>query len=802
MCGRLAFDLAVLAAVLLIVPAVCPADCNTLEQTFGATNVCGLVGNGGMVAAFSCRGEMTVLRWPSPTYYDQLLYISSNAADARRRPRFGALEQMGAFWGLKLMLTDGSSEVTWLRDEPWRVETGYLHPRSGVLVHRYANDELKLAATSYALIDPEFDILAWRLEVEREEGSPVKAAEAIFYANISPCATRLPYVPMFDWALDMYNDFAAIYLHQQDAILHMLPVKRSLADLDDIMKASEEMRPQMVEEIYRSMGSREGVYLALGFEQHSWSHQVGMDRADVCSYMKEFAAGVDWESWGLPGNPLENIAFCFSSYTELLYRIRSWTHMPQGAYEDAGDGVLSGSVAAAVQVDEAIARGVLTEGESSGAATVYIAASGRLTDAVRLLDRARGMGWDELLSRTEGFFKGWLARAWLPDTDDELIRNFYLRTLISIKQTQDRTTGARPASISTQPPYAEDWPRDSAFNNYFLDMAGYHTEAELNDLFFASVVRTYPFLMAPAGTYEMNYYADGAPGGPLFFEIDNTGLILWQMSEHAKFLDEGERAAYLEAVYPAIQLSAAGLAACRDPETGLQCLAWEDGNPRGMTQTLHGASAVLAGLKAALDAAREVGDGLLVEVLEDRIDELEAAIVDNLYAEADGFQGGSTARAWILWPARIFDYGDPRWTNHVVRLKSDIWRPVNEDVEQFGYEGKGAWALAEYCRELGDEECLADLRDWVRRYIELIAVPGTLHVGEVYCRVDIDEDGIFDLVESRVAIPHIWPAVLLSATALLSYGAKEPPPGFPEPEYNPADTEEEGQGERGCGCVL
>lgn len=200
-----------------------------------------------------------------------------------------------------------------------------------------------------------------------------------------------------------------------------------------------------------------------------------------------------------------------------------------------------------------------------------------------------------------------MCKAYLPDTDDELIKSFFKRTLITIKMSQDRNTGALPAALATQPPYFLAWPRDCAFNGYFLDMAGYQTEAEQLNLFFASVVREHDFLIAPAGSYEMNYYADGMPGGPLFFEINNAGLIIWQMSEHTNFLSEPRKTEYLEAVYPVIKLGANGLANCQDPETGLQCFAFEDDNPK-LTQSLIGASTTLAALKGAVRVAQYFGE--------------------------------------------------------------------------------------------------------------------------------------------------------------------------------------------------
>ena len=53
-----------------------------------------------LTAAFSRCGELTVLKWPGPSYYNQLNYLSSNAPDARTQPHLGALDDQGAFPGL------------------------------------------------------------------------------------------------------------------------------------------------------------------------------------------------------------------------------------------------------------------------------------------------------------------------------------------------------------------------------------------------------------------------------------------------------------------------------------------------------------------------------------------------------------------------------------------------------------------------------------------------------------------------------------------------------------------------------
>src|SRR5262249_22673539 len=65
---------------------VLPDAPNAVELQLGATNVNAALGSGGLTAAFSKCGELTVLKWPGPSFYNQLDYLTSNAADARLQP--------------------------------------------------------------------------------------------------------------------------------------------------------------------------------------------------------------------------------------------------------------------------------------------------------------------------------------------------------------------------------------------------------------------------------------------------------------------------------------------------------------------------------------------------------------------------------------------------------------------------------------------------------------------------------------------------------------------------------------------
>src|SRR5262249_8135926 len=60
---------------------VAPDSPNAVEMQLGATNINAALGNGGLTAAYSQCGELTVLKWPGPSFYDQLDYLTSNASD-------------------------------------------------------------------------------------------------------------------------------------------------------------------------------------------------------------------------------------------------------------------------------------------------------------------------------------------------------------------------------------------------------------------------------------------------------------------------------------------------------------------------------------------------------------------------------------------------------------------------------------------------------------------------------------------------------------------------------------------------
>ena len=189
---------------------------------------------------------------------------------------------------------------------------------------------------------------------------------------------------------------------------------------------------------------------------------------------------------------------------------------------------------------------------------------------------------------TESWWADYLAPAHLPDTDDDAVRVFARRALATIRTATDDASGAIVASVATELPYGFDWPRDGSFINYALDLAGYPDVVSRHNRFYARVQRrnyepwsiTFPFVCpsdpagrhypdcVPPGTFESNYYADPTAivaGTPFSFEIDESGLAVWTLWEHARHIvDPGGRVQYLADACPAIERGAVNLAACKE----------------------------------------------------------------------------------------------------------------------------------------------------------------------------------------------------------------------------------------------
>ncbi|MFC1890150.1 hypothetical protein ACFL4G_10375, partial [Thermodesulfobacteriota bacterium] len=254
-----------------------------IEDLYGPGNVYGISGNSALTAGFASTGELTVLRWPSPSYFDHICYLTpflTNSCELRKLPHHGALDNMGSFAGLYVELEGDGGRMTWFRDADWGHDQRYRTDESNVLVTRSAAPSLGLVVETLNFVPPDRDVLVRRYHITRDPGSPVIGARFVYFENMEPAASKIPYIPVSDWALDLLNDFALLYTAEGDALMHFRPQRRNPLPLPGGNATQDEVDDFIarLDEVYPFDGAVEKspVFIALGMDTASDGHQCGL----------------------------------------------------------------------------------------------------------------------------------------------------------------------------------------------------------------------------------------------------------------------------------------------------------------------------------------------------------------------------------------------------------------------------------------------------------------------------------------------------------------------------------------------
>jgi hypothetical protein len=733
------------------------ADIAEFEHQFGATDVNAAIGNGRVSAAFSSQGELTVLRWPSTTYYQHVSFQTSTATNARQLPHFGARDDMGSFAGVYVAPGPGGTPAfAWARDTGWTVTQSYAADDSNQLVTALHNAQLQVTVTYTDDVAPDADVLVRRVQVTPDAGFTPTALRLVYFENFVPMVEKGDYLPTDETSEVDTRDYALGMSQSLGALVHFSVNGRPPALITPLTTATTPAQVDgfLTSAIAGKNGATDGTYIVLGGDHAPDGFQCG---------------------WDLPPAP---------------------TGEPEDAYQQAIDGVgtLASSPAVTQHADGALAWNLPTTG---GAVDVFIAFGGSYEQVTTAFTTARTRGGDAIRTADLAYWKTWLSTAALPATTDPDRLRIAKRTLLSIATARDAGTGAIVASLASQPPYNLDWPRDGSFIDYALDLAGYHDLAGAHRMFYANVQRKTDGQDvlgggdAFAGSFAMDYYSDGAPGGPIPLEIDEVGLTLWGWYQHATFIAEPARTAYLNAVYPSVVLAANMLTTCVDPTTGLQCLEEEDDNPTP-TITLHGAIATHAGLAAAVRTAMYLGRLDDARRWSARLNVLDAAIEKQLGDPTLGYVGGSTNLgdvgaigpvAWTLWPARLHPSSDARIGLAAQQIVQNYTPFFNQTDAGGAYFGKGLVALALYYGPtadggIGDAAGEAMIQTWIDLMVKEVATTGTGHYGESF-----EYNGGTSYTDV-VCIPHIWEGTLTYLSLMAAYS----PDTFAPPDIGTLDV--------------
>lgn len=693
-------------------------------ELFGVTPSAGAVGDGRLTAQVTLEGTISCLRWPNATFYEHIKHKTAGWDPDRTqngwlKPYFGANANSGAFAGIRYR--DGAKlEMRWLREGSPRF--GYAKSTSNRLVGTYTlatpyETDIVIEENTFNVPDRPVLIRTYRLV-----SAPAQLTDFQVIAFMNPALRNEhgEYSPWDDTQKDDEARFATFFHSKDGTILTALP-----RNLTNGMRAAA-------------------------------ARQVGADTETVDAYLKS-AVG-DWGEgvYLLQGGSEPAAGYQVGTDASLA------STGPQDAFADATDGTLSRSAAVVNFETTALALPLSRDATVAWYLTFGDHAGG-LAAAMQELRAQPPSHW---IDASDQWWEAWLAETLLPSGAKE--RAFARRALISLRTGYDPQSGAIVASTSCEPPYNVDWPRDGAFFQFILDMNGKLDEAETHANFYPGIQNQTKRLLGPPGSFPMNAFADYVPGGPIDFEIDQVGFVLWAYRTHAAYLGRKspERAyLFLQGVLESARLAADLLVTCKD-ERGLQCPANEDDHPE-MTQTLHGAITVWLGLRSAAEMFAAMGRPYGTYAA--RADELAAAIRTHFPPSKSGEQGvGGGSLAWATWPAVFWAEGDDTALVRKKLIDEVRRRVLDPDTEATSYQTKQTIALlVPPLRTAGTEQFVDEVH---AKYLGEMITPGTLHLAELTSYADLDGDGRKEWV-NRVATPHIWGQALL----YLSLVAREHP---------------------------
>jgi hypothetical protein len=691
-------------------PGQCTSGPPGSPEEAGPTDMTAVSGNRRLSVGLDGAGTVTVMKWPSPSYYDQIKYRTTD----RGAPRMGALPNEGSFLGIAWrgpVPTPADPPpwtFRWLRTLP---STQHFADDDGdEVVTTYTKKDAGLTITVRDVVAAHEDALVRSVKVTRSSSSPVRNVRVIGFANFNPVVSKTAGSPTDDWCTEEKNDAGAQYASGSDAIVH------TLGGVDG------------------STGAASSVAIAMGFSSHSEGHEVGADTyASNNAGVSAYDDAADGELGGTPtaaGQVDEALVDDLSldgthASTTLIYAAATGS---QGA------------------------ESILQHVRSEGAATVradkvtwwkkWLATSklpkGAPPQVEKLAKRA-------LISIRQAADPGGLivtSIATQPPMGLDWVRHgAYINEALDaagyagMVRAHDLRYAALQARASYTPPGGE---------------------------------------ATPPGNWTENLYADGVDGGSIPYEIDETGLGIWTLWRHYALTGDKTYLLNAEggSVYEAIQRAAHYLVAdspvgCRDPQTGLQCAASEEDNPQS-TQTLKGAEAAWLGLRTAVKAAKLRGTATALsnaQTWNSRRKELGRAIRKYFFRQKCGcythdYQTGGT----FLWPVGFVPPGSRAAADQARVNWRHVARAVSGAARHGEYESRAilgntyAWRDRPRTRRR-----LKAALEWVAR---VPTTSGTGVLGAAWAGYPRPRDKI----QTMAGQPNVWNQAMFYVATLRTYG--------------------------------
>lgn len=649
----------------------CMKNRNT-KEIYGPTDINAQIANRRLAVAINDEGTVTVMRYPRPSYFDQINYETED----RQKEDFGVNPNEGAFIGIYIEGKD-KNDFLWLKE--LKPNQTYIHEWSDTLKTEYRIDDWGLDITITDAIPHDLDTLIRHIEVKPDLNSNAEKVKLIGYENYNLVVSKRPASPTQDWCKERQNVDKAIYDSNSDIVYHTR------------------------QGISTPPGLTQHVVMGITFASGNDGHQIGVD---------------DYE---LLARPLANI---------LPSNVDAFVDAKDGSL--SGNDYMFGQTTGAVSKELNISEGdreatlIMAGGDSKeDLIKKSKEASKRNPQDVweRKLDWFKSDLSDAPMPDTddEDIIKlSKRALVTLYSLYDEKTGAIVASIATQSPYGQDWVRDGAFFNIALHLMGKEEWVEKR--NKWYQELQakwGLPRKEELAG--------------TPPGNWVMNYYADGMAGGPIAYEIDATSYGLWTLWYHYKITGNKE---YLSDIYPAIQRTADFLTWYKDPSTGLQAPAPEDDHPKfkqtilgASTVHLGLESAVKAAEALGRDSDAKRYNNRLQELRSAITEHLWNEDTQTYGIKRHAFPE-------MIWPTCFKDYEAPRMKKHMDAMweviEKTFQEPQAKERKEGLYESKMLIPLAKAWKD--DSDKLSKVRDGIKWVAKRHATPDTHIMGEVWRR--------------------------------------------------------------------
>ena len=385
------------------------------ESVSGGTNAVTGLGNGRLSVGVSPWSEIIYFRWPRPSFYDQLRYLTvtygllsglnpkdvrySDDAPSLDWQRYGRPYERYPGLGARGGIYSKGGTLNWFGDPSWSSSRAYEPEWGPVLCTKIENKSSQVTACQW--VDWEYDLLVQDFTLNSDS-----AEKFFYYGTFDPIDGMGVLLGEPD---PEDAGFAAIYLPAAKVIIYFHPVVKDPNRLKPHL--GKEFTPELIDRLFPEGGN----FVAMALIDNPDGFQIGAD------FRGRKVAKTD----------------------------------PPAASKDAEDGKLSGSPYFIGTVDAGLSKNI-SAGESK--VTVLISAGKSAKDAVAVIEQARFLGSDLLRKKAVTAWQPMMKRVNLPAAATPSEIRVARRNILNLFVGRDRESGAMWLRLPASPPIISTGP--------------------------------------------------------------------------------------------------------------------------------------------------------------------------------------------------------------------------------------------------------------------------------------------------------------------------------------------------------